>query len=410
MNQYSFRGRTPDGRLAEGVREAPGAEVLADLLQAEGIIPIAIEPVKAGGASLDLRRFLPGGQGKRVPIDEMILFCRQMQTLTGAGIPLIRALRGLAETSRSPALKQALGRVVEDLEGGRDLSRAFANQREAFPELLASMVQVGENTGSLDEVFQELHKYLTVEKETIDRVKAALRYPAFVTIAIAVAIAVITIFVIPAFEKVFASVKTDLPLATRMLLAVSHGATTYWPHLLGMGVLAGWGLRRYLRTDVGRANWDRLKLRLPVAGSLVLRATMTRFSRAFAMSYSAGVPLVQALRITAQAIGNRFVAGKIDQMRNSLERGTTLTQAAATTDLFPPLVLQMLAVGEETGAVDHMLREVADFYEREVDYDLKNLTAAIEPILVAFMGIVVLILALGVFLPMWNLTALARGG
>lgn len=410
MSQFSYRGRTANGSLSEGVREAPGAEVLADLLQAEGIIPISIQPVKAAGASFDLRRYFPGTARKKVPLDEMILFCRQMQTLSGAGIPLIRALRGLAETSRSQELKSALGRVVEDLEGGRDLSRAFANQGEVFPELLASMVQVGENTGKLEEVFQELHKYLTVEKETLDRVKQALRYPAFVVIAIVVAIAVITIFVIPAFEKVFASARMELPLATRMLLATSRAATAYWPHLLGLGALAALALRRALQTEQGRFTWDRLKLRLPVAGSLVLRATMTRFSRAFAMSYSAGVPLVQALRITAQAIGNRFVASKIDQMRNSLERGTTLTQGAATTDLFPPLVLQMLAVGEETGQVDHMLREVADFYEREVDYDLKNLTAAIEPILVAFMGIVVLILALGVFLPMWNMTSMAKGG
>lgn len=410
MSQFSYRGRTANGRLAEGVREAPGAEVLADLLQAEGIIPISIQPVKAAAAGFDLKRLLARGPKKKVPLEEMILFCRQMQTLAGAGIPLIRALRGLAETSRSPELKQALGRVVEDLEGGRDLSRAFANQGSVFPELLASMVQVGENTGKLDEVFAELHKYLTVEKETIDRVKQALRYPAFVVIAIVVAIAVITIFVIPAFERVFSSSKMELPLATQVLLAVSRGAVAYWPHLLGLAVLAGMGVRRLLRTEKGRFSWDRWKLRLPVAGSLVLRATMTRFSRAFAMSYSAGVPLVQALRITAQAIGNQYVGSKIDQMRNSLERGTTLTQGAATTELFPPLVLQMLAVGEETGQVDHMLREVADFYEREVDYDLKNLTAAIEPILVAFMGIIVLILALGVFLPMWNLTSLAKGG
>lgn len=410
MSQFSYRGRTANGRLAEGVREAPGAEVLADLLQAEGIIPISIQPVKAAAAGVDLKRLLARGPKKKVPLEEMILFCRQMQTLAGAGIPLIRALRGLAETSRSPELKQALGRVVEDLEGGRDLSRAFANQGSVFPELLASMVQVGENTGKLDEVFAELHKYLTVEKETIDRVKQALRYPVFVVIAIVVAIAVITIFVIPAFEKVFSSSKMELPLATQMLLAVSRGAVAYWPHLLGLAVLAAMGVRRFLGTDKGRFLWDRWKLRLPVAGSLVLRATMTRFSRAFAISYSAGVPLVQALRITAQAIGNQYVGSKIDQMRNSLERGTTLTQGAATTELFPPLVLQMLAVGEETGQIDHMLREVADFYEREVDYDLKNLTAAIEPILVAFMGIIVLILALGVFLPMWNLTSLAKGG
>lgn len=410
MSQFSYRGRTANGSLSEGVREAPGAEVLADLLQAEGIIPISIQPVKAAGAGFDWRRYVSGGARKKVPLDEMILFCRQMQTLAGAGIPLIRALRGLAETSRSPELKQALARVVEDLEGGRDLSRAFANQGNVFPELLASMVQVGENTGKLEEVFQELHKYLTVEKETLDRVKQALRYPAFVVVAIVVAIAVIAIFVIPAFERVFSSSKMELPLATKMLLAVSRGAVAYWPHLLGFAALAGMALRRALRTDQGRFTWDRWKLRLPVVGSLVLRATMTRFSRAFAMSYSAGVPLVQALRITAQAIGNRFVATKIDQMRNSLERGTTLTQGAATTDLFPPLVLQMLAVGEETGQVDHMLREVADFYEREVDYDLKNLTAAIEPILVALMGIIVLILALGVFLPMWNMTSMAKGG
>lgn len=409
MPHFHYKARSAGGESLEGDLEALSAEAVASQLLERGITPVQITAVRVRADLLGaLREKLAGGP--RVRLDDLILFCRQMYTLTKAGVPIIRALKGLTEQAQRPALARALGAVIEDLEAGRDLSVALGRRPRDFPFLLSSMVRVGENTGRLDETFLHMARDLELERETVNRVKAALRYPAFVMAAIAVAIAVVSLFVIPAFEKVFRGFGAELPWATRVLIAVSGFSVTYWPYILAALVLTVAGIRRYLGTERGRFRWDGLKLRLPLVGSIILRSTLTRFARAFATSYGAGVPLVQALNITARAVDNLFVGSRIDQMRDGIERGDTLTRSAAAVELFPPLVLQMLAVGEETGAVDTMLQDVAEFYEREVDYDLKNLTSTIEPILIVAIGIMVLILALGVFLPMWDLASVARGG
>jgi MSHA biogenesis protein MshG len=189
---------------------------------------------------------------------------------------------------------------------------------------------------------------------------------------------------------------------------MSEFTVAYWPYMLSVAILAFFALRQYISQGKGKYNWDKLKLRLPIMGSLIMRSTLARFSRSFAMAFKSGVPLIQALTVTARAVDNDFVAERVLSMRNSVERGENLTRTAAATGLFPPLVLQMFAVGEETGAIDRMMDDVADYYEREVDYELKNLSSAIEPILIIAIGIMVLIIALGVFLPMWDMTKFAQ--
>jgi len=409
MANFEYKARSRAGELVTGTLEAPTADGVAEQLLANGYVPVSVNELRQQSERIPLRS-LQFGRGARIDLDDLVLFSRQMHTLIKAGVPIIRALRGLADTQKKPAMVKTLTSIVDDLETGRDLSQALANHPKVFPLLFSSMVQVGENTGQLDTAFLQLAGYLSLEKETRARVKAALRYPSFVIIAISVAIAIVSLFVIPAFEKVFRGFGAELPLATRILLGISNFTVSYWPYVLASGMLAFFGFRHYIQTEKGRLVWDRSKLRFPLVGSIILRATLARFSRAFAMGYGAGVPLVQALGFTARAVDNSFVGNKIDDIRISIERGDTLTRSAASTNLFTPLVLQMLSVGEETGAVDNMMLEVAEFYEREVDYDLKNLTSAIEPILIVFMGIMVLVLALGVFLPMWDLGSVARGG
>jgi MSHA biogenesis protein MshG len=300
---------------------------------------------------------------------------------------------------------EVLEEITSDLESGRELSTALARFPRIFSTLFQSMVRVGENTGQLDETFLRIGQYLELEKETRERVKSALRYPTIVIVAIALAIGIINVLVIPAFAQVFSRWSMELPWATRILISTSDFFVAYWVHLLvaaGIGVFA---LRRYLATDHGRYRWDKLKLRLPVVGSIIHRATLGRFARAFSISFRAGVPLIQSLTVISRALDNEYVGDRVLQMRNGIERGDTLTRTAASTGLFTPLVLQMMAVGEESGALDDLLEEVAGFYEREVDYELKNLSAAIEPILIVAVGVMVLMLALGVFLPMWDLAA-----
>lgn len=407
MPFYRYKARDSDGKLLEGQAEAISAEVLASQFQASNVIPISIVE------TAETRTFLFGSSFKvrrraKVGLDDLILFCRQMFTLTAAGVPLTRALRGLVDTARNQTLGDALAGVVDDLESGQELSGAFASHPKVFPPLLCRLVQVGEATGKLDEVFQQLAIYFEREKDTINRVKSALRYPTFVIIAIFFAIIFVSLFVIPAFEKVFSGMGAQLPLATRILLSISNFMLSYWPLVIGAIFLLFFAVKRALKTTRGRYLWDRNKLKLPLVGDIILRSTLVRFSRAFNMSFGAGVPLTQALGFTARSVGNAYIGEKIEEIRNGIERGDTLTRSATQTGMFTPLVLQMLAVGEETGAVDTMLEDVALFYEREVDYDLKNLSSAIEPIMIIIIGAMVLVLALGIFLPMWNLSSISR--
>jgi MSHA biogenesis protein MshG len=391
------------GDLLDGRVEAPSADAAAAQLLNGGITPVEIvEVAAAAGAVRRIRELLVA---RRPDVGELLLFTRQMYTLLKAGVPIVRGMRGLAESTRNPLMVEVLEEITSDLESGRELSTALARFPRIFSTLFQSMVRVGENTGQLDETFLRIGQYLELEKETRERVKSALRYPTIVIVAIALAIGIINVLVIPAFAQVFSRWSMELPWATRILISTSDFFVAYWVHLLvaaGIGVFA---LRRYLATDHGRYRWDKLKLRLPVVGSIIHRATLGRFARAFSISFRAGVPLIQSLTVISRALDNEYVGDRVLQMRNGIERGDTLTRTAASTGLFTPLVLQMMAVGEESGALDDLLEEVAGFYEREVDYELKNLSAAIEPILIVAVGVMVLMLALGVFLPMWDLAA-----
>ncbi|OOZ39607.1 MSHA biogenesis protein MshG [Solemya pervernicosa gill symbiont] len=406
MTTFFYKARNKRGEAVEGKLEAASSELVASQLLNSDIIPISIDEVAEKQDVLaDLKRKLGIG---RPELDDLILFCRQMYTLAKAGVPIIRAITGLAETSRNAQLVESLHRMKSDLESGRELSTAMATYPEIFSTLMVNMVKVGENTGQLDEAFVKLSQYLEMEKDTRDRVKAAMRYPTFVIIFIAIAIGIVNIFVIPAFAGVFEKFDMDLPWQTSLLINTSNFTVAYWPYILSLLIVTIIAVRSYLKTEQGRYRWDRRKLRLPLVGGLLMRATLARFTRSFAMTTRAGVPLVQALTIVARAVDNSFVSERINSMRNGIERGDSLLRTATATSLFTPLVLQMIAVGEETGAVDDLLDEVGGFYEREVDYDLKSLSSAIEPILIVAVGILVLILALGIFLPMWDLTQIAK--
>jgi MSHA biogenesis protein MshG len=278
-----------------------------------------------------------------------------------------------------------------------------------FGTLFISMISVGENTGQLDQAFRQLSVYLELERETRKRIKQATRYPMFVLIAMGIGLTVINLLVIPAFAKVFAQFHAQLPLPTRVLIATSQLFQDYW-WLMGLMVAGAiYGFIAWTNTEAGALRWDRTKLRLPIVGGLFERIALGRFTRTFAMMYRAGVPLLQTLTINSVSVGNRYIGRAILGMREGVERGEALTRTATASGLFTPLVLQMMAVGEEAGALDDLFVEVADFYEQEVDYDLKQLADAIEPILIVGMGAMVLVLALGVFLPMWDLSAAAKG-
>jgi len=405
MPAFTYRGRDRNGRPVSGELQGDTASTVASQLANLGITPVRIEPAAAemGAGALRQIRLLTAKPG----LTELMLFCRQMNALMKAGIPIVRALRGLTDSSRNPWMVAALNDVIETLGGGRDLAGALAKHPEVFSPLFVNVIRVGENSGRLDEAFMRLYQYMTFEKYTRDRVAAALRYPIIVLVAVGIAIGVIMVAVVPQFTKIFAAFGSELPVPTQIIIAVSNFMTGYWYLLLAALAGAVLLVRNLLAREAGRYWWDRAKLRVPVIGSIVLRGTLARFARAFTMSFRSGMPLLESLSLISHAVNNEYVGAHIRDVRDSVERGETLTRAAAGTRLFTPLVLQMLAVGEETGKLDEMLDEVADYYERDVQADVDNLGAVMEPLLIAIVGLVVLVLALGVFLPMWDLAGAA---
>ncbi len=407
MAVFLYKARNAAGEAVEGRMEAPSAELVASQLLGAGMTPVEISPTGEQG---EFWTRLRDRLNERKPtLDDLALMARQLHALLHAGVPILRALTGLAETTRNPVLARVLRDVVVEIESGHPLSAALNQHPEVFNSLFVSMVQVGEATGRVDEAFLQLSRYLEKEKELRERIKSALRYPVTVIGFVFVALAILNIYVIPQFARLFANFKTELPLPTRILIATSDFFVHYWPFMALALVSAVVAAVRWVATPAGRRAWDRFKLRIPLVGGIVLRATLARFARAFAVSLRAGVPVVQALGVVALAVDNRWVGEHVAAMRNGVERGDSLTRTANATGLFTPLVLQMLAVGEESGAVDDLLDQVAGFYEREVDYDLRRLAAAIEPIMLVLIGGLVLILALGIFLPMWDLINVVKG-
>ena len=405
MSNFEYKARGTDGRALNGRIEAPSRDAAAEQLLSNGYIPVEITEARG---STDVGEWLNRKLGLGKPtISELGLFTRQLYALSKAGVPIIRGMNQLASSTRNTRLREAIEEMVDDLEAGRDLAGAMARHTDIFMPLYINLVRVGEESGRLDEAFLRLWEYLEREKKTANQIKAAMRYPIFVLVAVGIAIFILMAFVIPEFAKVFERFRLELPLPTRAIIALSEFTAAYWWLILGAIGGAVYGFRRYINTDKGRLWWDEKRLRIPVFGSIVLRATLARFARAFSMATRSGVPLIQALSVVSRAIGNEYIGKKIVGMREGIERGDSITRTAGNMGVFTPLVMQMLAVGEETGQTDDMLEEVAAFYESEVDYDVGRLAELIQPVMTVAVGIIVFILALGVFLPMWDLTQIA---
>ena len=411
MARFDYAGRNAGGELVSGTVEALTLESAMSELKHRKILPSKLVPGKSGSGFAFFDRLNAQFKEMQLPKiaeDDLIMFCRQMYALMKAGIPLLRAIEGLGESAKNERLKRVLGAVSRQLQSGSDLATSMAQQKE-FNGLFVAMISMGESTGRLDQAFQQLVMHLEQEKDTKKRVLATVRYPSFVIGAIAVALLIINLKVIPAFSTVFAQFGADLPWPTLLLIGTSKFTLAYGWYLLGAAIVFAYAVRKYIQTVPGRLRWDRYKLRLPLIGDIFERITVSRFTRPFAMMLDAGVPLIKALGVTGRTVGNAYVGKKIEGMARGIERGDSLLNTAANAELFSPLVLQMIRVGEETGNISDLLNDISDFYDQEVDYDLKKLAENIEPILLAVMGGLVLILALGVFLPMWDLSSAARG-
>lgn len=411
MAIYDWRGRNNRGEAVSGQLDAMTEGGVADQLLSIGVAPVHIALAKAA-ESKEKKDPLAFLTRRPVDVEDLLVFSRQMYTLNKAGVPILRAFAGLEASATKPAMVELLKDIRASLDQGRELSAALARHAALFGNFYIAMIRVGEMTGRLTEVFLRLNEHMEFERDVRERIKQAMRYPSFVMMAMAAAIVILNIFVIPVFAKVFAGFGSELPLITRGLLGFSNWMINWWPMLLAVTAGAVVAIRAYLRTPEGRYRWDSRKLKLPIVGDIIRKATLARFARSFALSSQSGVPLVQALTVVAQTVDNAFIGARIEQMRDGIERGESISRCAAATGVFTPVVLQMINVGEETGELDNLLFEIAGMYERETDYSIKGLSAAIEPVLLAVIGVLVLLLALGVFLPLWNMgqAAMGKGG
>jgi MSHA biogenesis protein MshG len=409
MASFKYTGRNANGSQVQGSIEAANSDMAANKLFKKAITPTAIvaeQKAATNVASMDVSELLNNG---KVSLEELIVFCRQMYALMRSGVPILRAINGMVESANSKTLKKALIDIGKQLEGGYTFSSALNGHPKIFDHLFISLIHVGENTGQLEQSFLKLTSYLERDLATRKRIKAALRYPSMVLIAISAALVILNIFVIPTFANMFAKLGADLPFATQFIIASSNFFINYWPHLI-VGVIAVVILiKKSLQTKQGRYQWDRRKINLPIIGSIIERSILARFSHSFAIVLKAGVPMTTGLSLVAEAVDNSYMQEKISAMRQNIESGESLLRSTIASALFTPLVIQMVSVGEETGRVDELLVEVGDYYEREVDYDLATLTARIEPLLLLVVAAMVLVLALGIFTPMWDMASAIKG-
>lgn len=404
MPTYSYKVRNQIGEIISGVIDAPNTDSVAEQLFSKGYTPVKIEAeeeIKSSGES--------GWQiFDKVKDEDLIVFSRQLATLVTSGISFIRSLDTLSEQTKSKKLRKIIEEIRRDVERGSSFSDALAKFPKVFSTLYISMVKVGEEAGVLDDILNRLSSLLEHDATTRARVKAATRYPLIVIISMIFAFLVLTTFVVPKFASLYQSAKVELPFPTRVLIFLNQAIRGYWPLLFAAVAGVIFAFRGYIKTPSGRWNLDKFKLKVPIIGSVVEKTVMSRFARIFSTLYSSGIPMLHALDIVAGTLGNIIIARAVEVIKESVREGKGLAVPMASTMVFTPMVTQMVAVGEETGALDDMLTKVADYYDLEVEYAIKNLATTLEPVLLVFLAGGILFLALGIFLPIWDMMKVMR--
>ena len=407
MELYQYKGRNKRGDVMEGTVEAANTEGVVNWMMASGMSPISVrlkvDPLK------NQPNWLRAIQGQRkLNKTDLLMLTRQLGTLLKAGIPMLQAIIGLKNGSHQPEMTKLLGSLHTSLDKGAELSAAMARHPDFFDEYYVNMVRVGESAGKLDEVFGRLYIQLDFDRRMRQKVKAVLRYPSFVFSAIVIATMIGMVYVIPAFSGIYGAMHAELPLATKILMGTSGFMARHWTTILAIIVLLALGVRYYVSTREGEYRWDLLKLRVPVVGRILVKATTARFCRSFGMAMNSGVPVVTALGLVSRVVDNAFYQERIMNMRDAVSHGDSLLRAFLASGLFSPVELQMIAVGEETGDIETMVQQLATLYQDEVEYEASQLSETLEPILLVFMAALVIVLLLGIFLPMWNMTQFVK--
>ncbi|MHB8483545.1 MAG: type II secretion system F family protein [Nitrospiria bacterium] len=407
MPVFQYRARSQSGELVIGSIETLRREDVALQLDRLGYIPVGIKESRKTTLTL-----LKGDifRSRAVLQDDLIVFTRQFHTLLSAGLSLTYSFEALRDQTENLKFKGVISRLLADIEAGNSISDALSRHPKIFDPLYINMIKAGEAGGILDITLERVAQILEHSKETGERIRAATRYPKIVLISLLLAVIILMMFVIPQFVKLYSGFKVALPLPTRILIGANNLFHFYWPVLLLTGVGVYWGTRVYTHTESGRRKWDGLKLKMPVFGKIYLKTALSRFARVFGNLTRTGLPILQTLEMVSCVVGNVVVARVVETVRDSARKGKGLVDPMKSSGIFPPIVIQMIAIGEETGKLEEMLLKVSEYFDRDVEYAIKNLSASLEPILLLGVGCMVLFLALAVFMPWWNLISVFKGG
>ena len=403
MAAFTYDAINAQGLESSGVIHAPDSAAASEQLQARGLLARSLSERSAVGEGGARTAF------KKVKPKSLQIFARQLATMIEAGVSIVAALVTLEEQTDDKYLRETIGEVRSDVEAGMVLSRAMSRHPKVFNRLFVSMVEAGESSGTLDSVLDRVATQIEKETQLKRRVKGALVYPAVVLTFASLVLIFMLLFIVPVFEKVFTDLGGELPVPTKIVVAASDALRSYWfiifPALFGIF----WGLRRLKRTESGRQNWDRFKLRIPMKiGDVVQKVALARFSRSLATLVAAGVDIIQALEITGATAGNWVIERSLTDVRTRVHEGARISAPLIEDPIFPPMVGQMVKIGEETGELDKMLSKIADFYEDEVDASIQSLTSIIEPILMIGVGIMVGTIVIAMYLPMFKLLTLIQ--
>ena len=402
---FEYKVRDRSGGVQTGEMDAASSAAVAKTLRDKGFVPLRIAERHVG--SLDKEIKLPGMK-KKVKPKEIAVFSRQLATMVNSGLTLVRALTVLQEQTRNPAFGQVIGDVRTRVEQGSSLSASLATHPKVFGHLYVAMVQAGEVGGALDETLVRLADTLESGVRLRSKVKSAMAYPAVVLTLIVLIVAAMLLFIVPIFSRMYAELGGELPLPTKTLVKLSSLLGKFWWVIALLTVGSVMGLKRWIRTPDGREKWDRFKLRLPIFGKLVQKVAISRFARTMSVLSRTGVPVLQALDIVSATAGNAMVSAALRDVQESVKRGESLAGPLSRHEVFPPMVTHMMAVGEETGALDAMLGKVADFYDQEVDDAVNAITSLIEPVLIIVMGVAVGGILISLYLPMFNIANLIQ--
>ncbi|MGQ0825759.1 MAG: type II secretion system F family protein [Actinomycetota bacterium] len=400
--QYKVRDR--GGKLVEGQLEADNAQLVVSKLRSMGYIPIEIQQQGKQTLTKDVK--LPGAG--RIKLKDVAVFSRQFATMINSGLSLLRALYILAEQTESKPLAEIANQVRIDVEKGSSLSAALSKHPKAFNRLYVAMVRAGEVGGVLDSVLMRLASTIEKQVELRRKVKSAMTYPAVVAVLVLLILTAMLLFIIPMFENLYTELGGSLPMPTQVLINLSQVARKLWYLVVAAEIAGVYAFRKWINSEEGRKQWDAIKLKMPIFGPLVRKTALARFSRTLSALVRSGVPILESLDIVAETSGNHVVAEGTRDTQAAVKRGETISKQLEQHPVFPPMVVQMMAVGEETGALDEMLDKIADFYDAEVEATVDALTSLIEPLLIVVMGVAVGGMVIALYLPMFNIIKLIQ--